>query len=110
MSGSCARDFREQQLHIAGDLFRPNVQPDVVRADEQYDAARVERKHIGIEPGEQAAARVAADAAVGDFKARELASKIVAPTLRDRVAEEDQGVPLVGFVFGERRAAFAPGF
>ena len=71
MIGSLAivrRDLVEQQLHVAGDVCGRNVEADIVRADEQHDPARVERQHVVIDAGEQAARRVAADAAVGDFQ------------------------------------------
>jgi hypothetical protein len=106
--GIVGGDFREQLFDVRGDIAGRDAQADVVRADEQDDAAGVEGEDVVIEAGEQAAARVAADAAVSDFQVREGVFEVVAPALRDRVAEEDEGVLLVRFLFREGGAAIAP--
>jgi hypothetical protein len=98
----------EEPLDVGGDAFDGNLYVDVVRADEEDDGAGVEREHVVVESREQTAAGVAADAAVGGFHVWIEAAEIVAPTLRDGVAEEDEGVLLVGFVSGELVAALAP--
>ena len=45
-----------------------------------------------MQTNQHAARRVAADAAVGDLHAVERAAQVIAPTLRNRIAEEHQGV------------------
>ena len=103
-------ELRQEQPDVLRDPGRRNLQVDIVRADEQDDAAGIERENVFINAGKQAATGVAADAAVGDIQAGEVASKIVVPTLRNRIAEEDEGVVLVRFEFGEVGAAIGKAF
>src|SRR5208283_2266055 len=76
----------------------------IVGADEEHDAARVQRDDVLIEADEDAPGRVAAYAPVGRLDARETAAHI-RPALSDRVAHEHQG-PLV--LLNLRRPLGAP--
>ena len=72
--------------------------------------AGFEGEDVLLQPDEDAAGGVAADAAVGDFRPGESAAEVFAPALRDRVAEEDEGVLLIGFLVTEKLTAFVPDF
>src|SRR5207248_2467716 len=57
---------------------------------------------------QHAAARVAADAAVGDLHTGKSAADVIAPTLRDRVAEKDQRAFILLHALGPGAPAFDP--
>ncbi len=61
----------QDELEVARDDLGGGTFLEVVRADEQHDGRRVEREHVLLEPQQDAARRVAADAAVRDLDAGE---------------------------------------
>lgn len=52
----------------------------------------MERKHVLAQADEHPARGVTANAAVGDLHAREAAAHVVAPSIGDRIAQEDEGM------------------
>ena len=83
----------EDQLQVAGDDLGRRPFLEVVRADEQHDRRRVEREHVLLEPQEDAAGRVAADAAVRHLHAGERrAEPSPQPCVIESPEEDDRAV------------------
>src|SRR4029450_9699404 len=78
----------DEQPEVAVDRLRCRVLLEIVGADEEHDRPRVEIENVLLQADEDAARRVAADAAVGDLDAWEHRVQAEAPALRDRVAEK----------------------
>ena len=78
------------ELEVAGNNFRRGPFLEVVGANEQHHALGVERQHVLLQADEHAARGVTADAAVGHLHALEVSTKLVAPSLRDGIAQEHQ--------------------
>ena len=81
---------------------------DVVGAGEDDDRRRMEGQHVVGEADQHAAGRIAADPAIRGLHPGELATKIVAPALRDRVPEEHDGPAIAVVLVRPRLAAFLP--
>ena len=78
------------------------------RASTNLQAAR-QRERVFLKADENAPGGVTADAAIGDFHAGKTGAEKILPTLRDGVAEENEGVLVAAGVRGEAPAALPPG-
>ena len=98
----------EDELQVAGDGLGVGLVFEVVGAEEQRDAGRMQREHVFLEAQQHTAGGVAADAAVGQLHAGEAAAEIVAPALGDGIAEEDERMLVELGAGGPRGTALGP--
>ena len=62
---------------------------EIVGADQQDHRSWLQRQHVFLQADQDAARRIAADAAVGNLDTGKSCRQRIAPELRDRVAQED---------------------
>ena len=98
---------RDDELQVAGGVLGFAVVLDVVCADQDHDALGIHGQHVLLQAYQDAAGRVAADAAVRGLHPREAAA-YVAPALGDRVAEEDNRALVALDLAGPLRAPLEP--
>ena len=100
----------ENETEITGDGPGGGVFLQVVGADEQNDGGGMQGEDVFLKADEHPACGVPADPAVGDLELGERRGERGAPTLGDRIAEEDDGFLIALHLTGPRGTAFGPEF
>ena len=101
-------DLCEDELYVGSDHVGRGAFFEVVGASKYDDGFGFECEYVIFESEQHAAGRIAADASISDFQAREKTQKVVVCTLCDGITEEHNGVLVGLLLFAEASATFFP--